>query len=136
MDFVENVVESFTSGGGRREEVVEERTEYYSSGPGGAGGPPPVPRPWLARWAEQERTWFYVNEETGERSWEVPSSYGGGSGGYGGQQRGYEYEQTTYVQEEQPRNDHKFAYGAAGVAAGVLGGAVLTYEGEKIRKLQ
>lgn len=138
MEFVEKIAESFTSSNGRQQEVVEERRDYYSSGPGGPGGPggpPPVPRPWVARWADQERTWFYFNEETGERSWEVP--YGGGGGGYpGGGSRGYQeevYQQNTYVQEEQPRSNHNFAYGAMGVAAGLAGGAVLGYEGEKIR---
>jgi hypothetical protein len=136
MEFVENVVESFTSGGGRREEVVEERREYYSSGPGGPGGPPPsVPRPWIAEWDERERAYLYINQETGQRSWELP--YGGGapgaSGGeyYGEGQRGYE--QNSYAQQ-QPRSNHNFAYGAVGVAAGVVGGAFLMHEGEEIRK--
>ncbi|RAO71648.1 uncharacterized protein BHQ10_007660 [Talaromyces amestolkiae] len=129
MEFVENVVESFTSGGGRREEVVEERREYYSSGPGGP--PPSVPRPWIAEWDERERRYFYINQETGQRSWELP--YGGGGapgGGYYEEQRGYE--QTSYVQQEQPRSNHNFAYGAAGVAAGLVGGALLMHEGEEI----
>lgn len=131
MEFVENIVESFTSGGGRREEVVEERREYYSSGPGGP--PPSVPRPWIAEWDEREGRYFYINQETGQRSWELP--YGGGGapgGGYYEEQRGYE--QTSYVQQEQPRSNHNFAYGAAGVAAGLVGGAVLMHEGEEIRK--
>lgn len=135
MEFVENVMESFTSSGGRREEVVEERREYYSSGPGGPGGPPPsVPRPWIAEWDERERAYFYINQETGQKSWELPYGGGGGApgGGYYGEgQRGYE--QNSYAQE-QPRSDHKFAYGAAGVAAGLVGGAVLMHEGEEIRK--
>lgn len=130
MEFVENVVESFSSGGGRREEVVEQRQEYYSSGPGG----PPVPRPWIAQWDEREGRYFYINQETGERSWNLP--YGGGAPGggyYGESQRGYE--QSYYAQEQQqPRSDHRVAYGVAGAAAGLVGGALLMGEGEKIRK--
>lgn len=129
MEFVENVVERFSSGGGRREEVVEERREYYSSGP---GGPPPfVPRPWIAEWDERDGRYFYINQETGQRSWELPYGGGGPGGEYYGE-REREYEQNPYAQQEEPRSNHNFAYGAAGVAAGLVGGALLMHEGEKI----
>ena len=137
MEFVENIVESFTSRGGRQEEVVEERREYYSSGPGGPPPPPSVPRPWIAEWDERERAYFYINQETGQRSWEVPYGGGGGApgGGYYGEgQRGYEQDY-SYREQEQPRKNHNIAYGAAGVAAGLVGGALLMHEGEEIREL-
>ncbi|EEA24285.1 hypothetical protein TMatcc_007365 [Talaromyces marneffei ATCC 18224] len=131
MGFVENVMESFVSGGGRREEIVEERREYYPSGPGGPGGPPPnLPRPWIAQWDERERAYFYINQETGQRSWELP--YGGGApgGGYYSEgQRGYEQ---NYYAQEPPRKDHSLAYGAMGAAAGLVGGAILMHEGEEL----
>lgn len=60
----------------------------YSSGP-----PPPsggdLPYPWVSRWDDQSGRYYYVNEQTGERSWEHPSSRGGGGDGYGAPSGGY-----------------------------------------------
>lgn len=136
MDFVEKVVERFGSGGGQ-EQVYEERREYYpgDAAPQSAGGPA-LPPPWVARWSDQDQRWYYVNEATGQRSWERPYGGGGpgpgGPGGYGYQEQVVE-ERRGYYQEERPKKDHSMMYGAAGVAAGAVGGALLMHEGEKIR---
>ncbi|OKL63726.1 hypothetical protein UA08_00356 [Talaromyces atroroseus] len=100
-------------------DFVEEQQVYYS---GGAGGPPSVPGPWVAQWAEQESTWIYINEETGERSWEAPLA--GGPGGY--QQETFQqntyveetyqqdtYEQDTYRQDTYEQQNEGFAESAA-----------------------
>lgn len=131
MDFVEKVVENF-AGGSRREEVVEERT-YYGGGPPAPQGPP-VPAPWVARWSDTDGRWFYMNEQTGERTWEriwerQGYGYGGGSGYGYGQQEVVERER---YEDERPKKDHSMLYGAAGLAAGVVGGALLMHEGEEL----
>jgi len=95
--------------------------------------PPQVPPPWVAEWDARDNRWFYVNRETGERTFEQPQqTYGGGNndGNYGqdysGQsQRGY-YEQEPQKQSHTGRN---LAFGAV---AGVVGGALLMHEGEKV----
>jgi hypothetical protein len=137
MEFVENIVEQFAGGGGgRREEVVEERSTYYGGGPPAPSGPP-LPRPWVARWSDPDGRWYYVNEETGERTWEriwerQQYGYGGGYGG-GYQREEIVEEQRDYYEEDRPKKDHRMLYGVAGAAAGVVGGALLMHEGEKIR---
>jgi hypothetical protein len=110
----------------------------YNSGPGPA--PQDLPYPWVARWDERDQRWFYVNEQTGERSFERPD--GGSGGGYGERSYGQPrpQAQSSYGYEggyEQPQQhkDHSMMYGAAGAAAGVVGGALLMHEGEKIRGL-
>ncbi|OQV10456.1 WW domain-containing protein isoform 2 [Cladophialophora immunda] len=103
------------------------------------GGPPQVPHPWVAEWDERDGRWFFVNRETGERTFQHPQpSYGGGGGGYeergygsgyGGQeQRGGGYEQEPQKKSHTGRNV------ALGAAAGLLGGALLMHEGEKVEE--
>ncbi|QKX61210.1 uncharacterized protein TRUGW13939_08357 [Talaromyces rugulosus] len=144
MDFVQKVVEKFGPGG-QQTEYVEERRDYYGGGPPQPEGPP-LPRPWVSRWVEQDRRWLYVNEMTGEQSWErpygepgyggAPAGYGGGGGysqgGYGGPPPGEYYREEERYQEEPPKKDHSVAYGVAGAAAGLVGGALLMHEGEEI----
>ncbi|KAL2004178.1 hypothetical protein VTN02DRAFT_5827 [Thermoascus thermophilus] len=115
------------------EKIIDKVTDHGSSA--GPGEGPPLPPPWVSRWDSREERYFYVNEQTGERTWERPgysymgSQYGGQSS-YGGSQ---EYRE-SYGQEysEAPKKDHSLAYGAMGAAAGVIGGALLMHEGEKI----
>lgn len=80
---------------------------------------PPLPSPWVARWDEAERRMAYINERTGERKWQHP-------------QPGYDPDH-GYAERGQATNNHSLGYGAAGVAAGLVGGALLMHEGEKIR---
>lgn len=142
MDFVEKIVENFGPGG-QRTEYVEERRDYYEGPPQPEG--PPLPRPWISQWSEQDRRWYYLNEATGERSWERPyggppgGGYGGppgggyGQGGYGGAPPSGEYYREEVRYDEQPKKDHSMAYGIGGAALGLAGGALLMHEGEKIR---
>lgn len=110
MDFVEKVVEKFTSGG----------SGGYGGQPPTQGDGPSVPPPWVALWDEREQRYYYVNEQTGERSWTPPPA----PGGYG----------ERYAEEpQQQSSNHNFGYGMAGAAAGLVGGALLMHEGEKIR---
>lgn len=138
MEFVEEIVEK-----------VVGPSDYGSSSAPPAYEGPPLPPPWIARWESEYQRWIYINEQTGERTWERPS-YGYGApppqqyGGYGGQQPyggsygpPQEYRSESYQQEyvsEEPKRDHSWAYGAAGAAAGLVGGAILMHEGEKIHE--
>lgn len=184
MSFFNNVIESFTEKNkyGQEEERITE-TSYSSGGnyggpQGGYGGPPPggygggnyggpqtgyggpqqgppqPPYPWIARWDDRENRYIFINEQTGERSWNFPqqggyggssgygvgqSSYGGPQGGYGGgyaaPQRGYEQE--TVIEEERvkEKKGHGLAWGLGGAAVGLAGGALLMHEGEEMSEL-
>lgn len=131
--------------------------EYGSYGGGGYGsapppGPPPpegLPYPWVGRWDERERRWYYVNEQTGQTTWERPYGGGGPSGyppqqGYGYGQEGYRGE-GGYGQPQgygggygepqyEKKDNHTGLKVAGGVAAGALGGALLMHEGDEIGK--
>ncbi|KAL2845221.1 hypothetical protein BJY01DRAFT_183657 [Aspergillus pseudoustus] len=158
-DLIEGAIESKLSGNNSSQ--PQSQTEKYSSSSYGGGSgyqsgppqPPQVPYPWVARWDDRDQRWFFLNEQTGQTSWEVPSSGGYSSGGYnsGVPQQGYyggsgggEYSSSGYgggapqggyyeqpVQQEE-KKDHTMLYTGVGVAAGVVGGALLMHEGEEI----
>jgi hypothetical protein len=181
MDFVSKLAEKFLDKGnssGGQESYGGNQGGYggnqsgYGGQPQGYGGypqqqqqqpsynsGPQVPPPWVARWDDQSQRWFFVNEQTGERTWNQPGqgggygqpqhqpSYGGGapyggeqsygqqqqgSYGYGGESRQGEYYQQQQ-QQEKPKKDHTMAYVAGAAAVGVAGGALGMYAGEKIR---
>lgn len=124
---------------------------------GASQGPPPVSPPWYAEWDGRENRWLFVNQQSGERTFNYPGpgyaqqqgSYGGPQGGYAYGQGGYSnqgaYNQGSYnptnnyqqpsnyqQQEEQKKQGgNGWKYAAAGVA-GVAGGALLMHEGENI----
>lgn len=145
MEFVgkiaEKVIESkFGAHENQQQQEYVQQSEYgygpppLPDAPGGAE----LPYPWVARWDERDQRYFYMNEQTGETSWErpggmpygqPPAPYGQPGYGYGyGEERRGEY----YEEQEKPKKDHSLAYGAAGAAAGVIGGAVLAHEGEEM----
>ena len=127
---------------------------YGGQQPGGYGGGypqqqqhsgPQVPPPWVARWDGESQRWYYVNEQTGERTWNHPGqgdgygqpqpSYGGGAP-YGGEQSygqqpsyGYgESRQGDYNQQQQePKKDHSGAKIAGAAVLGLAGGALGGY---------
>jgi hypothetical protein len=89
-------------------------------------GPPQPPAPWIAEYDNQSQRWFFLNQQTGERSWNFPQpqgNYGGGSygsGGYGG------------GPQEPPKESHAGRNAALAGVAGLAGGALLMHEGEKV----
>lgn len=144
----ERITETYTStdydrgyGGGyggpgprEDERFTETRTTFSESG--SAPPPPQVPYPWRAQWDDRERCYFYIHQETGERTYEVPNRQPYGGGGYG--ERSYE-QSTTYVDEDrgvrqQGGGGHGLMYGALGAAAGVAGGALLMHEGHEVKQ--
>jgi hypothetical protein len=145
---IEKVTEKATGGssggGGDSYSSYNQQPSYGGQGQGYNSGPAPpqdLPYPWVARWDDRDQRWFYVNEQTGERSWERPY---GGSGGPSYGERSYGQPQPSYgyeggygqPQEQRPEHkDHSMMYGAAAGAAGLVGGAILMHEGEKIREL-
>ncbi|GFF40542.1 hypothetical protein IFM58399_05960 [Aspergillus lentulus] len=146
---IEKVAEKATGGstssnsGGGGYSSYNQQPSYGGQGQGYNSGPAPpqdLPYPWVARWDDRDQRWFYVNEQTGERSWERPY---GGSGGPSYGERSYGQPQTSYgyegaygqSQEQRPEHkDHSMMYGAAAGAAGLVGGAILMHEGEKIHE--
>jgi hypothetical protein len=160
-DLIEGAIESKLNGSSSQSQSQPAPENNYSSSSYGGGyqsgppQPPQVPYPWVARWDDRDQRWFFLNEQTGQMSWEAPSS-GGYSGGYSGgapQQGYYEggrggdyYQSSGYVSggapqggyyeqpvQQQEKKDHTMLYAGAGVAAGVVGGALLMHEGEELR---
>lgn len=142
MSFLNNLVNEFTHSE-RQEEYPNQRSSNernYSS------NPPQVPPPWIAEWDSRENRYIYYNEETGQRTFEVPRpQYHGGAGysqqqygsSYGGQQqRGDNYsgqEQGGEFYEQQPQKpDHSRRNMALAGVAGLAGGALLMHEGEEV----
>lgn len=143
---MDKVMEKAQGGGGHSEQP----SESYGGGGGDSGyssGPPPpgnLPYPWVARYDPNSGREYYVNEQTGETSWEHPGSGGGGGygggeyggggggGGYGG---GYGESSGYAPQEQEQKKDHSMLYGVGGAALGLAGGALAMHEGEKIREL-
>jgi hypothetical protein len=93
-----------------------------------------VPYPWVAEWDDRDGRYFYINRENGERTFQHPQpSYGGD--GYG--ERSYNQssggqEQRGYDEPEPEKKDHHVRNTFLGAAAGLLGGALLMHEGEKV----
>ncbi|EXJ66698.1 uncharacterized protein A1O5_10369 [Cladophialophora psammophila CBS 110553] len=98
------------------------------------GGRPQVPYPWEAEWDERDGRWFFVNRETGERTFQHPQpSYGGRSYDERGSRQGYREEDDRGRYEQEPeKRSHTGRNIALGAAAGLLGGALLMHEGEKV----
>ena len=109
---------------------------YYNEQPQSYGGPPQVPYPWVAEWDERDRRWIFINRENGERTFQHPQpSYGSGGGSYGERSydQGYgQQERREYYEQEPEKKDHHTRNTVMGAAAGLLGGAFLMHEGEKV----
>jgi hypothetical protein len=54
--FVEKLFDSFTGQDTQQQQQQQQQ----------------VQRPWISQWDDREQRYVYINEETGERSWEVP----------------------------------------------------------------
>jgi hypothetical protein len=55
--FVEKLFDSFTGQDTQQQQQQQQQQ---------------VQRPWISQWDDREQRYVYINEETGERSWEVP----------------------------------------------------------------
>lgn len=98
-------------------------------------GPPQVPPPWLAEWDARDNRWFYINRETGERTFDYPQqAYGGSNYGSGYSQDYGGQAQREYYDQEPPKKSHTGRNVALGAAAGLVGGALLMHEGQKVGK--
>ena len=121
----------------------------YGGQQGGYGGAPQVPPPWIAEWDSRENRWGFINRETGERTHQHPQErfreggygggnygggYGGGGGGGGGYGQEYGGQDPRGYGQPPEKKDHHNRNMALGVAGGVLGGALLMHEGEKVGK--
>jgi hypothetical protein len=150
MSFLNKLVDGITHHGDQQQ---------GGGGGGGQQGRPQPPPPWIAEWDSRDNRWLFVNQQTGERTFEFPQGgyggqqsygqqggYGGQQGGYGGQQGGYGGQQGGYGGQQgnygggyaaPPPEQHKSHTGrnaALGVGAGLVGGALLMHEGEKVGK--
>ncbi|KZT23595.1 hypothetical protein NEOLEDRAFT_1136398 [Neolentinus lepideus HHB14362 ss-1] len=144
MNFVTGLVEEFTHKGHRTQPQQQQYQQPYQQSGGNysnAGGPPQVPRPWVARWDEPARRWIYINEATGERTFEYPGRgeyyqsgpppqqyYDGGREQYGAGERYYEQP----ARSSGGGRHSGLMYGAVGAAAGLAGGALLDHEAHKV----
>ncbi|KAL4942886.1 hypothetical protein BDV06DRAFT_191078 [Aspergillus oleicola] len=149
-ELIEGAIESKLSGSSHSQPQPEYGYEGGNSGGYGSAPPPSGPQapyPWVSRWDDRSQRWYFLNEQTGQTSWEMPggapsygSGYGGGydsqggyGGGYGAPQPGYARQEGYYEQQpQQEKKDHTMLYAAGGVAAGAVGGALLMHEGEEI----
>lgn len=57
MDFLGEVISEVVGGGNRNDAPND---------------PPYVSPPWVARWDGEAGSWIFINEATGERTWEKP----------------------------------------------------------------
>ncbi len=95
------------------------------------GGPAnDLPPGWIARWDDERRCYFYINEQTGEETLQKPGFYGRQGPP---QQQGY-YDAPPQQQQQQSGGGHGLAYGLMGAAAGLVGGALMMDEGQKVGK--
>lgn len=108
-------------------------------------GPPPsdpnhnLPPDWVAEWDAPDRRWFFVNQRTGERSWDPPRGppppahytevHTAGRG-----PTGSTYQQTEVISQAPQQKNHNLAYGAGGAVAGLAAGALLMHEGHKVEE--
>lgn len=131
---MDKVIEKAQGGGGGGHS--EQPSQSYGGGDSGySSAPPPgdLPYPWVSRYDPNSGRTYYVNEQTGETSWEHPGSSGGGGGG-GGYGGGYGESSGYAPQEQEQKKDHSMLYGVGGAALGLAGGALAMHEGEKIRE--
>ncbi|TFK51142.1 hypothetical protein OE88DRAFT_1660484 [Heliocybe sulcata] len=139
MNFVSELVQEFTHKG---QHSQPQQQFQQSGGYNSAGGAPQVSPPWVARWDEPARRWIYINEATGERTFEYPGGQGGYYQGQQSSQQYYEGGRQGYGSGgdyyEQPSRSsggggHSgLMYGAMGAAAGLAGGALLDHEAHNV----
>lgn len=129
--------------GGSPQPPYDTRPPYSAPPPSSRappGPPPPLPVGWIQEWEPGFRRAYYLEEATGRTQWETPfeSGYEGSrsgpepSGYYGGAPPAGYYpppDQPPYEQEKKHSDKGKLlAGGAAGLALGAVGGAILGHE--------
>jgi hypothetical protein len=133
MSFIKELIEDFAGSGKPQNNgppgYYPQQQQYGQSQ--AYNGPPQVPPPWVAEWDSRDNRWLYVNRETGERTFEFPQTRGYDANP-GRDYRGYG--QGNAYQQEPAKTSHTGRNVALGAAAGVVGGALLMHEGEKIGK--
>jgi hypothetical protein len=119
-----------------------------SPGPPQGHGGPPLPPGWVAEWVPQDQRYIFINQRTGEQTWNhpgqgPPSGYGPGYNsrsppGYSSgppPPQGYEQRPPQGYGPpgggQHPPKDHSMAYGGLGLAAGLAGGAFMMHEHDK-----
>lgn len=142
--FLGNLINEFTHQGGQQQQQQGgssygggnyQQQQSYGGGYGQSQqGPPQVYPPWRAVW--EEGRWLFINEQTGQRTFEHPGSQGnysnqGYSGGYNAGPPQASYAQT---QAQKSGGNHNLMYGAMGAAAGLAGGALLMHEGHEVKE--
>lgn len=141
---------------GERSGSYDSRPPYSSAPPSARPPhypPPPLPYGWVQEWEPRERRAFFVETATGRSEWTLPAdaaygeqSRGGGepypppvpaayppheSGGYPPQyppHEGYGGEYPEEKKKEKSDTGKYLAAGAAGLAIGAVGGAILGHE--------
>lgn len=88
MSFLGELVNEFTHSGGGQQRQQR-----------GVPPPPQVPPPWRAMWDAPAGRYIFINEQTGQRTFDFPQQYApqsqyGGVGGYGGN-HGQQYPQSS-----------------------------------------
>jgi hypothetical protein len=122
---------------------------------------PPLPLGWRSEYDQRERRTVFINQQTGQRSFDFPHPSYPQTGGYGqqgyGQQVGYEQQPQGYGQQpqgyqqppqgygqaypqpqrpQQPQNNHNaMKYGGLGAVGGLALGALGMHEWEKRKSM-
>ncbi|KAI6860514.1 hypothetical protein KC343_g16133 [Hortaea werneckii] len=117
----------------------DQRSGYDARQEGFMNGPPPPPQlsyPWQAFWEAGDGRYLYVNEQTGQRTFDAPSA---GYGGYSAAPPPPPADGAVYGDrsdatvpsgkvKEGSSGSHGLMYGALGAAAGLAGGAFIAHE--------
>lgn len=67
--FAEKLIDTFT----HRNSNDDQPSDSYAGGRQQDSVQQQLPYPWVSQWDEREQRNFYINEQTGERSWTFPS---------------------------------------------------------------
>lgn len=144
--FFSEIIDSVSSSRrGGSEQVYESESYGYNDH---QAPPPGCPYPWRAIWHEQDRRYYYVNQETNETVWEfdeVQRRAGGGrvyeqdsttyydqrsAGGYGGSCSGYRTEEV--VEEKRGGGGHGMLVSNGAMPKAPLSTVSTVYQVEKL----
>ncbi|KAJ4985324.1 hypothetical protein SVAN01_09175 [Stagonosporopsis vannaccii] len=115
MGFLDSIVDKLTGDSQSGGQQQYGQQQYYSQQPQqSTHGPPPVSPPWYAEWDSRDNRWFFVNQHTGERTYQYPGPGNQNQGAYG-QQGGYD-QRSAYGQPGygQPQGGYGGGYGQPG----------------------